>query len=175
MRRNNDDEFEQALRRAEGKQQNQDDVTIHSVVHKGKEVVIMEKRRDIQYIHDPEQGAIPITVNNIRYGLDNDGIPYSKSVTAASCKYGCSVHVKSLSVCFRCHGNICRRHTMRIGNRIYCKRGICWIAGKAYQLFLIIRFCCRVVVGLDTEEDDTHTKEEEYFESSDDVSEEEKK
>lgn len=155
MRNRNDQILEDIMNQAARKQGQNDDVYILSVEVNGKEIPIMENRREVEFIHDPDNGDIPMIVNRRKYNLDDNGRKFSKE--AAACKFGCCVNADSLFVCRHCHSFICQKHVMLIcsGARAYCRKGVCAVVGRLYQtlwtIYRISRYCLYAMTGMNDE------------------------
>jgi len=174
--RDPEDFLEQVLKRAAQREEKQDDIVIYYVMHKGQEVPIIERSSELQFIPDPDgKGEIPITVTHVKYRLDDHGKPFGKMAEVGACKYGCITRSSSLSVCALCGQNICQKHTFFVGKRPYCRKlSICWFVGRTLQLlrlsFRIIRYCFRLVTGLNTGSSTYDSEEKFFIKSSEDLS-----
>lgn len=174
MRKNNDDFLERILRDGNQQREQQDDVTIHVVKHKDKEIKVYEKRHDIQFTPDPEDNTrrIPQTVYRVTSQLGDDRMPLGKLPdNAGLCRFGCYTNIRSLLRCKYCRRTVCKEHSFNVGKRAYCRKGMCRFAGRTYQVFWIIyrvlRFCFCSVFGISiTEDEKEHTADEDILESS---------
>ena len=134
--------------------QNQQDDEVSMIVRFGDiEQAIIVSRRRMEWREDPQNPGIPVpyTVNDVVYSTDDNGNPLGTTRRAGGCRFGHIVDRKTLSVCTICHSNICRRHTIRVGRRAFCRGGFCFVLGAmawlSWFVFRIIAFCVMSVLG----------------------------
>jgi len=190
MNRKSEDFFEELLRRAsqkEQKQGSQDDIVIYYVTDRnGREIPVMERRNEIQFVPDPEDenATIPMTVSHVKYHTDDLGRPIETPRKVAVCKHGCVVRADSLVMCRWCKMNICVRHAFVVNKKTYCRRSFpCVVIGRIHQIcrgiYRILWFCYRSILGQHEEnEPDTYELEENLLAQSaedEDISDEEMK
>ena len=140
--------------------QNQQDDEVSMIVRFGDiEQAIIVSRRRMEWREDPQNPGIPVpyTVNDVVYSTDDNGNPLGTTRRAGGCSFGHIVDRKTLSVCTICHSNICRRHTIRVGRRAFCRGGFCFVLGVlAWSFRLVFRtvaFCFISILGLRGDEE----------------------
>jgi hypothetical protein len=134
----------------------QDDIVKYSIRQGEKIDFVMEKSHQLQFIRDPVTGGyMPITVCNLIYDVDENGKPLGRVTSTGFCRFGCKVRVESLAECRVCHSSACSKHSFRVGENAFCKKGKCRILGRLWQIvrcgFLVVRFCLRTITGLNAE------------------------
>ena len=66
--------------------------------------------------------------------LADDGQPFGDVKNVASCIYGCKVKAASLYRCKHCRSAICGSHSLFVGKRTYCRKGVCFAIGLASKI-----------------------------------------
>jgi len=153
----NRDEMDQNLRQVQKSQQ--PDKMVYKIKRNDVEIIVGEKDTKIVWEEDPTTPGLmmPRIVTEITYNLDSEGLPFGEATDVGVCSFGCSVRRDTLLQCNHCHESICRKHTITVGQRKYCRKRPCNVVARSLQVFgfiyCIIRFFFLSVTGLYTDED----------------------
>ena len=162
--RRQDDSLEGMLGQR-NRQNQQDDEVSMSVRYGDIEEPIIISRRRIEWREDPQNPGImvPYTVNEVVYSTDDNGNPLGTTKKAGGCSFGHIVDKKTLSDCSICHSNICRRHTITVGSRKFCRGGFCFVMGalawSSWLVFRMVAFCIMSILGIHRDEEPDVTEE----------------
>jgi hypothetical protein len=133
----------------------QNDEEIYSVQSGDQEYIVMRKSSDFELVNTPEGIVVPRTIGRIKYTLGNDGRSLRSVSNAALCRFGHIVGSESIYTCSHCRESVCRQDSFFIGEKVYCRRKPCNLAGWAYKCFrsiyIVIRYVVGSVLGFETE------------------------
>lgn len=145
------DPLEQILKDATRPQQ--DDIVIVDIRSGETEAIVVEQRRVMEWVEDPETGIrMPQLVTTVTHSVDDNGMPLQKKQQVGFCRFDHPVKAKSLSQCSHCGRGVCSHHRIEVGSRIYCRQGLCSMIGMVcrflWTIYRLIRFCIRAVLGI---------------------------
>lgn len=125
-----------------------------SVRFNGVEQPIVERQRRVEWEEDPQNPGVmtPYIVSDTVYSVDQNGHPLVSTRRAGGCRFGHIATTSTLSTCARCRQTICQRHSMTVGNRRYCRAGLCFLVGAVawsfWLVFSIVAFCVMNILGI---------------------------
>ena len=133
----------------------QNDEDIYSVEGDDQEFVVMSKSNDFVLVNTPDGIVVPRTIGKTNLTLGNDGRSLKSVSNAALCKFGHIVGSESIYTCSHCRGSVCRQDSFFIGERVYCRRKPCNLAGRTYMcfrsIFIVIRYIVGSIFGFETD------------------------
>ena len=169
MGRGQRDPLEEMLQRGGKSQKPQDDIVKYIVIFNGEEIEIKRKERKIVWRPDPQNGGVlvPYTESDYIYNLADDGQPFGDVKNVASCIYGCKVKAASLYRCKHCRSAICGSHSLFVGRRTYCRKGVCFAIGLVSKIlwssFRLVRFCVTSILGNEGEKEENKAEADFFY------------
>jgi len=123
-----------------------------------REIIIGESDTRLVWEEDPVMPGIktPRIVTEVTYHLDSDGVVFGHTSDVGICRFGCSVRKETIVQCNHCRAGVCRKHTIIVRTRHYCRKWPCSFCARLFQLFVLIygifKFCFISVTGLNSDE-----------------------